>query len=213
MICMTTASLCRDIATSRMHHNETMFCDPCPVVFTAIRTFFEPFAARRSTAGAFIIPPEFTLPAVQPRTNNLAWTMSSPADPIACAMYRSSPSPRSQMRPGATPDAFCNAEARSENQQHFAGRHPLTRARDQGRANATKALGPLVVVPVVSEPPGRTSVPAHAKHWLLTFGASRHASFLSLFVFLFRGQIVERRLILLQFVLIPRYFATEDPTP
>jgi hypothetical protein len=27
-----------------------------------------------------------TLPAVHPRTNNRAWTTSSPADPIACAM-------------------------------------------------------------------------------------------------------------------------------
>ena len=63
-----------------------MFCDPCPVVFTAMRTFREPFAAMRSTSGAFIMPPVLTLPAVHPRTNNLAWTMSSPADPIACAI-------------------------------------------------------------------------------------------------------------------------------
>ena len=62
------------------------FCDPCPVVFTAMRTFREPFAAMRSTAGAFIMPPVLTLPAVHPRTNNFAWTMSSPADPIACAI-------------------------------------------------------------------------------------------------------------------------------
>jgi hypothetical protein len=59
---------------------------PMPVVFTAMRTFREPFAAMRSTAGAFIMPPVLTLPAVHPRTNNLAWTMSSPADPIACAI-------------------------------------------------------------------------------------------------------------------------------
>jgi len=32
------------------------------------------------------VPPVLTLRAVHPRTNSLAWTMSSPADPIACAM-------------------------------------------------------------------------------------------------------------------------------
>ncbi len=37
-------------------------------------------------AGAFTMPPVLTLPVVHPRTSNLAWTMSSPADPIACAM-------------------------------------------------------------------------------------------------------------------------------
>ena len=42
------------------------FCDPCPVVFTAMRTFRGPFAAMRSTAGAFIMPPVLTLLAVHP---------------------------------------------------------------------------------------------------------------------------------------------------
>jgi hypothetical protein len=51
-----------------------------------MRIVCAPFAANRSMAGAFIMPPLLTLPAVHPRTSSLAWTISSPAAPMACIL-------------------------------------------------------------------------------------------------------------------------------
>ena len=56
---------------------------PCPVALTVILMVLFCLTANTSIAGAFIMPPVLTFPVVHPRTSSLAWTISSPADPVA----------------------------------------------------------------------------------------------------------------------------------